>query len=227
MPPPTRQTTGALARADHAKLRGPEPEAQARTQKPVLGGHSRSIWEGCDALFMEVRTDSRERVLLAYGEVMSLVQHWEQALAMVWWRAERKGPRPAGDFDTPASQKQISRLEAAFLHMTAQAVREAVSPHLEPETAESLSELMADRNRLAHRFLRERASEGGDFEAGTHDQLIAMGNRFMESWESIMRTIDSFEGYTGPVPKYWEPIAERIVGRVFSGEKVPRDPEQQ
>jgi hypothetical protein len=172
--------------------------------------------------------DSRRCVLLAYGEVMSLVQHWEQALPVVWWRATRKNPgRPAGDFDTPASQKEIRRLEAAFLRTTAQAVREAVAPHLEPETVDGLPDLMAARNRLAHRFLREQLVEGGDFKPGTHGELIALGTRFMESWESIMRTIDGFEDYTGPVFEGWEPIAERIIGRVFSGEKVPHDPQQQ
>ena len=50
--------------------------------------------------------DERQHVLIGFGEVMSVVQFWEQALAVVWWRAERKGKtRPAGDFDTARSQK--------------------------------------------------------------------------------------------------------------------------
>jgi hypothetical protein len=172
--------------------------------------------------------DARERVLIGYGEVMSIVQLWEQALAVVWWHTQRKhGSRPSGDFDTPRSQKQIARLEAAFLRMTAQAVREAVAPCLEPKTADDLGELMAERNRLAHRFLRERVADDRDFKAGTHDQLIALGDRFMGSLESVMRTIAAFESYRGPVLEHWSPLAERIMERVFSGQAIPRDPRLQ
>jgi hypothetical protein len=169
--------------------------------------------------------DTRERVLIGYGEVMVIVQLWEQALAVVWWRTLRKNPsRPSGDFDTPRSQKEIMRLEAAFLRMTAQAVSKAISPHLEPKTAEDLSELMTERNRLAHRFLRESIADGRDFEPGTHDQLIALGNKFMASLESVMRTIGGFEPYEGPVAEHWNALAERITERVFSGQAIPRDP---
>jgi hypothetical protein len=169
--------------------------------------------------------DARERLLIGYGEVMSIVQLWEQALTVVWLRTQRKNPsRPSGDFDTPRSQKEIMRLEAAFLRMTAQSVRKAISPHLEPKTADDLSELMSERNRLAHRFLRERAADDRDFKLGTHDQLIALGNRFMASLESVMRTIEGFEPYKGPVPEHWNGLAERITELVFGGQAIPRDP---
>jgi hypothetical protein len=86
---------------------------------------------------MPAEDEIRERVLIVYGEVMSLVQLWEQALALVWWRTERRQPdKPAGDFDTARSQREVMRLEAAFQRMTAQAVRAAVAPHLKPETAD-------------------------------------------------------------------------------------------
>lgn len=172
--------------------------------------------------------DARERVLIGYGEVMSVVQHWEQALAILWWRTTRKSPgRPTGDFNTARSQKEILRLEAAFLRMTAQAVRDAVSPHLDPETAANLPALMDDRNRLAHRFLREQATEGGWFEAGTHDQLIALGNRFMDSYEAIVHEVMKADPYTGPVPSHWPDLADRITDRLARGERIPRDPQQQ
>jgi hypothetical protein len=172
--------------------------------------------------------DVREHVLIGYGEVMSTVQLWEQALAFVWWQTQLKNPsRPAGDFDTPRSQKEIMRLEAAFLRVTAQAVRKAVAPHLEPKTADDLDGLMAERNRLAHRFLRERVVGDRDFEPGTHDQLLALGDRFMASLESVMRTIEGFEPYNGPVPEHWDALTERITERVFSGRPIPRDPKLQ
>jgi hypothetical protein len=108
--------------------------------------------------------------------------------------------------------------------MTTQAVKEAVAPHLEPKTADDLDELMTERNRLAHRFLRERVADDRNFKPGTHDQLVALGNRFMGSLESVMQTIAAFEPYQGPVLEHWSPLAERITERVFSGQVIPRDP---
>lgn len=172
--------------------------------------------------------DARERVLIAYGEVMSIVQLWEQALAVIWWRTTRKQPaRATGDFDTHRSQREIARLEAAFLRMTAQAVREAVTPHLGATAADNLSDLTSERNRLAHRFLRECGAEHGDFRAGTHDQLLAVGERFMQSLGAAMQVIEGFEPYRGPVGPHWEAIANRITDRLSAGRNVPRDPRLQ
>jgi hypothetical protein len=172
--------------------------------------------------------DARECVLVVYGEVMLIVQFWEQALAFIWWRAERRNPtRATGDFDTPSSQKEIVRLEAAFLRLTAQRVREAVATHLEPAAADDLSELMTERNRLAHRFLRERSADDGDFLPGTYEQLITIGSRFMASFEAAKRVIDGFEPYRGPVLAHWGAVADRITKRLSAGEVVPRDPRLQ
>lgn len=178
---------------------------------------------------MAENSESRERVLISYGEVMCVVQMWEQALALTWWLAARRHKkRPSGDFDTRRSQKEIMRLEAAFLRTPAQAIREAVAPHLEARIARNLAALMAERNRLAHRFLREQDRGDGTFKTGTHDQLVGLGDAFMESLDSIMQTIvTDYEQYDGPVPDHWPPVAERILGRLFDGESIPRDPRQQ
>jgi hypothetical protein len=172
--------------------------------------------------------DARERVLVLYGEVMSIVQFWEQTLAIIWWRTERRNPtRPTGDFNTPRSQKEITRLEAAFLRLTAQKAREAVASHLEPAAADDLGGLMTERNRLAHRFLRERSAGDGDFLPGTSELLIALGSRFMASLEAAKRVIDGFEPYRGPVLAHWDAVADRIMERLSAGEAVPRDPHLQ
>lgn len=179
-------------------------------------------------MYQQSNRDVREHVLVGYGEVMSIVQFWEQALAIIWWRTQRKNPsRPSGDFDTQRSQKEIVRLEAAFLRVTAQAVKKAVAPHLEPKTADDLDELMAERNRLAHRFLREKMAGDRDFEPGTHDHLLALGTRFMASLESVMRTIEGIKPYKGPVPEHWEALGHRITERIFTGRAIPRDPRLQ
>jgi hypothetical protein len=170
--------------------------------------------------------DVRERVLIAYGEVMSVVQFWEQALALLWWGTTRK-KRPAGDFDTTRSQREIMRLETAFLRMPAQAVREAIAPRLDPQAAADLVELVPVRNRLAHRFLREQVDETGAFRPGTHEQLLVAGDRFLRSTDSIVRALASAEPYDGPVPAHWPGVAARVTQRLFSGEPIPRDPREQ
>jgi hypothetical protein len=86
---------------------------------------------------------------------------------------------------------------------------------------------MAERNRLAHRFLREQAVDGGAFKAGTHDQLLALGNRFMDSYEAIVHEVMKGDPYTGPVPPHWPELADRITERLSRGERIPRDPRKQ
>jgi hypothetical protein len=178
---------------------------------------------------MASEPDSRDGVLRGYGEVMAVVQEWELALTLVSHHAERKpNSQPVDDFDTSKSQKEIRRLEDAFLRKTAQAARQSVEPLLEPDTAKDLQGLMTERNRLAHRFLREHAVPGGsDFEPGTHRELLALGDKFDRARASVMRTLAGFEDYTGPVPEHWPAIAGRITERLFNGEAIPRDPTQQ
>jgi hypothetical protein len=174
--------------------------------------------------------EPREKVLRGYGEVMQVVQQWEQALETVWWRVAREHPnRASGDSDTERSQREIVRLERALQKMTAKMVAEDVAPHLAPETAEGLEMLSDDRNRLAHRFLMERADieSAGDFRPGTHAELLQLGARFMPSLESIAQTIGDFPDYDGPVPAHWPALADRIVRLAFSGQPIPRDPREQ
>jgi hypothetical protein len=106
-------------------------------------------------------------------------------------------------------------------------VREAVAPHLEPAAADDLGELMTERNRLAHRFLRERSADDDDFLPGTYELLIAIGSRFMASLEAAKRVIDGFESYRRPVLAHWGALADRITKRLSAGEVVPRDPRLQ
>jgi hypothetical protein len=174
--------------------------------------------------------DPREQVLRGYGEVMSLVQFWEQALEVVWWRTQRKHQnRPTGEFDTERSQREVIRFERALQKMTVQMIADAIAPHLEPKTAGGLENLADERNRLAHRFLLQQAEveSDGDFKPGTHKELLHLGQRFMASLSSVMGTVASFESYDGPVPAHWSPIAARIVKRAFSGQAIPRDPRLQ
>lgn len=174
--------------------------------------------------------EQREVVLRGYGEVMSVVQLWEQCLEVVWWRTARKHPnRPTGDFDTDRSQREVIRLEHALHKMTMPMIAEAVAEHLEPETAAGLKDLARERNWLAHRFLLQQSTpgNGGDFPPGTHAELLRLGDRFMASATSVMRTLSRSKPYDGPVPARWPAVAERIVERAFTGKPIPRDPRDQ
>lgn len=184
----------------------------------------------CHPVLMPASPDQRQRVLIAFGEVMSIVQAWEEALEVVWWRTRRKHPnRPSGDFDTPRSQREVVRLERALQQKPIHEIKESIKSFLEPETAEELRDLIAARNRLTHRFLREQAVQdaGGSFKPGTVDLLDDLGSRFMRSYRSVMHTIMSFPEYDGPVLSHWPAIADRIVELAFSGDSIPRDPNAQ
>jgi hypothetical protein len=113
--------------------------------------------------------------------------------------------------------------------MTVPMFDDELAAHLEPETGVGLKGLVGERNRLAHRFLQEQAapdSDGG-FRPGTHAELLRLGDHFMASAASVQRTISRFEPYDGPAPAHWPAIAERIVERAFSGQRIPRDPHDQ
>jgi hypothetical protein len=174
--------------------------------------------------------DDRDRVLITFGMAMEIIQKWEEALGIVWWRTQRQHPnRAMGDFATERSQREIVRLERALQQIPIHAIKESVKPLLEPETAERLDELIAIRNHVAHRILRERAIQDADgtFMPGTAELLDDGSRRFMASLRSVMRTIMNLPAYDGPVPSHWPAIADRIVEKAFSGEPIPRDPSLQ
>ena len=158
---------------------------------------------------------------MGYGEVMWRVQMWELGLALVWWRYKRKHKsRPSGDVDSARTQEELRRLEVAFLKASAQSVREAVEPQLEPAAAESLQELMHQRNRLVHRFLRDQRESGGGFRPGTGRQLMELEDAFDESAKALMRTLTSLGEHDGPVLPHWPAAAEGITDRLFRGESL-------
>lgn len=170
-----------------------------------------------------------EHIFIAYGHVMSIVQQWEQAQEIIWWRAKRKHPtRPSGDWDSDRSQREIIRLERALQQLTPQSIIEQIAPVLPEGAAEEIRGLFQERNRLAHRFLLERQTGRGGYVPGTHAELVGLGKRFMASLDRLM-TCDALHStsYRGDVPPHWEGLAQRITDRAFSGQSIPRDPSQQ
>jgi hypothetical protein len=63
--------------------------------------------------------------------------------------------------------------------------------------------------------------------SGTLDELLELGNRFMESTRGVVEARMSEDDYSGPVLDHWLALAERILGRLESGERIPRDPSEQ
>jgi hypothetical protein len=204
-----------LRRQSHIKLTDDEYET-------IIDAIARAARSGA-----QITADSRDAVLRTYGEVMVQVQQWELALALLWWKVERNDDGPAGDFDTKASQEQIRRLQAAFLKKTAGSVREQVEPHLDTETAANLKAIWDERNRLAHRYLREQDTDGSGFSDGTFGELMELGNRFEASASGVVEALMSGGDYAGPVPGHWPALAERLIGRLERGERIPRDPREQ
>ncbi|MDQ2736843.1 MAG: hypothetical protein M3Y55_18050 [Pseudomonadota bacterium] len=86
---------------------------------------------------MDVETN--EDTFIAYGHVMSVVQQWEQAQEIIWWRVKRKHPnRPSGDWDTDRSQREIIRLERALRQTMPRSVIEQIAPALPEGAAEEI-----------------------------------------------------------------------------------------
>jgi hypothetical protein len=153
----------------------------------------------------------------AYGSVMHLAQTWESAVVMLWWRA--LGSRRAGRVrrKTPASVAVVERLEKAFMRVTAGQARRELGNDVSPEFAQAVADLVPERNRLAHRFLREQQL-GPGFAAGAMAWLGDVGARFDGCLHSIFRHMESFGAYDGVVRPHWPELAERAVERLFAGE---------
>ena len=158
-----------------------------------------------------------------YGNVMHLVQTWELALAILWWR----GTTPAsgtGEAESKASAEAVDRLENAFIKVTASQARRDLGDDLPIEIAELVGELLPIRNRLAHRFLREQQL-GTGFEPGTLAWLGSAGARFDESVRTIFKRMGSLGSYEGPVRAHWPNLGDKLVDRLLAGEPVDFDAE--
>jgi hypothetical protein len=162
--------------------------------------------------------ESNDEVHRVYGSVMHVVQFWELALALAWCQATT----PAGEraeAESTASKKAVHRLETAFGKVTASQARKELGDDLPPEVLGSVSELVRDRNRLAHRFLRERQCADG-FKPGTLAWLGDAGFRFDASVRALSVHMDSAGPYQGDVAPHWPAIGTSLTAHLFAGEPV-------
>ena len=155
-----------------------------------------------------------------YGNVMHLVQTWELALALLSWRARL--PQPSGEAEAEASAKAVGELERAFQRVTAGRARRDLEDNLSAEIADTLDALIPNRNRLAHRFLREQQLRDG-FQPGSLVWLGNAGTAFEASLKQIRVQLGSLNSYDGPVRTHWPRVAQTLVGRLFAGEPVDMD----
>jgi hypothetical protein len=161
-----------------------------------------------------------QQVYRLYGAIMHLVQNWEQALSMIWWHASLTGND--GEAETEASQKAVLRLQHAFQKVTASQARKELGDNLPAEIADGVAALVSDRNRLAHRFLREQQLRGR-FKSGTMTWMEQAGVRLEASMKQIQDHVNSFEDYKGPVRSHWPQLAQDLADRLLAGELIDLD----
>ena len=159
-----------------------------------------------------------DEVYCVYGSVMHIVQYWELLLAMRWWQMLTP-PVDRREAESKAAAKAIDRLNKAFTKVTASQARKDLEDELPPELLEAVGGLIDDRNRLAHRFLRERQA-GPDFGPGTLALLGDYGARFDASIQSLGEVVTTTGSYEGAVRDHWPSLAETLAERLLTGEPV-------
>jgi hypothetical protein len=171
----------------------------------------------------DVAGEARGGVLRVYGEVMDLVQYWELALAVLWWRKTRKRGKPNAEVDSPRSERAVRGLQKAYLKTSPQETRAVVADVLGDAAAENFQALIERRNWLAHAALRQRRRDDGDFDHGTIDDLVAIGRDVSTHLAAVMHAIDQDpDVYEGPVLPGWEEATASILGRLEKGQSVLR-----
>jgi hypothetical protein len=157
-----------------------------------------------------------KEVYFIYGNVMHIVHWWELLTAVIWWQnttpeAEQR------EAESKGAEKAIVRLERAFTKVTASQARRELEGKLEPELLDDIAERLDDRNRLAHRFLREQQTERG-FMPGTLEWLGEAGGRFDASLRTLYARTEG--DYAGVVRPHWPGLGQTILTRLFSGEPL-------
>lgn len=162
--------------------------------------------------------ESSDEVYRIYGNVMHTVQYWELSLTLHWWQMLT----PASDdreAESEAAAKAVDRLEKAFTKVTASQARKELEGDMPDELLAAVADLIDDRNRLAHRFLREQ-QVGGDFKPGTLAWLGDAGARFDASVRALESDGDRRGSYGGAVRSHWPALAEALVEQLFAGERI-------
>lgn len=170
--------------------------------------------------YEQLPLEPANEVYRIYGNVMHVVQTWELALALLSWRVRL--PQPSGEAESDASARAVNELERAFQRVTAGRARRDLKDNLPAEIADTLDALIPNRNRLAHRFLREQQLRD-EFQPGSLVWLGNAGASFEASLRQISVQLDSFDSCDGPVRSHWPRLAQTLAERLFAGEPVDMD----
>lgn len=162
-----------------------------------------------------------DEVYRVYGNVMHTVQYWELVLAFMWWWTTT--PKSEGrEAESKEARRAVDRLEKAFTKVTASQARKELEDDLPSEIRDAVRGLLDDRNRLAHRFLRDR-QDGKGFKPGTLGLLGDVGQRFDVSIQALWAHLAAFEPYRGQVRPHWPLFAEALSADLFAGVPVDFD----
>lgn len=162
--------------------------------------------------------ESNDEVYRIYGSVMHAVQYWELVLTMRWWLMLTP-PSNHREAESKAAAEAVARLEKAFTRVTASQARKELEGEMPHELLAAVGDLIDDRNRLAHRFLREQQSNG-DFRPGTLAWLGDAGARFDASTRMLLSDLARRGAYAGAVRAHWPKLAKTLVDRLFAGDPV-------
>jgi hypothetical protein len=121
-------------------------------------------------------------VLSQYGRVMLSIQLFETQLigaAMLASVGNPHGPPKKVQLKR-AFKKILKRAIHLNFKATAAEARASAAKVLPPELMKEVDEAIKWRNRLAHRYLREKliGSERGEFVPGTYDELLKLTHSF-------------------------------------------------
>jgi hypothetical protein len=121
-------------------------------------------------------------VLAQYGRAMLSVQLFETQVSCAAMLGSVKDP-----FSPPRrmnAQKLVKKVLKRAIHLNLKATsaeaKESAAKVLPPHLMKEVNEAIEWRNRLVHRYLREKiiGSENGEFAAGTYDELIKLTRAF-------------------------------------------------
>jgi hypothetical protein len=182
---------------------------------------------------------NKQRVLLQQMAVFS--QYGRVMLAVQLFEAELSGAAMLGSVKDPFApvrranvQRTIKRFLKRVIHLsfraTAAEARDSAAKVLSVDLMEEVDRAIKWRNRLAHRYLREKAagSVNGEFAPGTYDELVKLahsfdnlGKRLAEETERIR---SSWPNDNPPPPQVAEAL-EEIAMRIAKGEPPPKPSE--
>jgi hypothetical protein len=167
-------------------------------------------------------------VLSQYGRVMLAVQLFETQLIGTAMLASVKDPH------APVRRTNLHRVVSKFvkraIHLsfkaTASEARDSAMRILPADLMTEIDEAIKWRNRLAHRYLREKiiGSEDGEFAPGTYDELIQLTTSFDRLGKRLARQNEEIQSTwpgDSPPPAQVADVLDKVAMNLLRGEGPP------